>query len=57
MGWPEAWLQGGNMKAPRDGFTLWQDFGLLVGRMLIGWLFVESGWRKLMGMDAFIASL
>jgi putative oxidoreductase len=23
----------------------------------MGWIFVESGWRKLMGMDAFIASL
>jgi putative oxidoreductase len=43
------------MKAP--GFALWQDFGVLVGRVLIGWLFVESGWRKLLGMDAFIASL
>jgi len=45
------------MKAQRDGFALWQDFGVLIGRVLIGWLFVESGWRKLMGLDAFIASL
>jgi putative oxidoreductase len=45
------------MKAQRDGFALWQDFGVLVGRVLLGWLFVESGWRKLTGMDAFIASL
>jgi putative oxidoreductase len=45
------------MKAPRAGFALWQDFGILVARVLMGWLFVESGWRKLMGMDAFIASL
>jgi putative oxidoreductase len=30
---------------------------VLVGRLLIGWLFVESGWRKLLGMDAFIQSL
>ena len=45
------------MKAQRDGFALWQDFGVLIGRVLIGWLFVESGWRKLMGMDAFNASL
>ena len=36
---------------------MWQDFLLLVGRVLMGWIFVESGWRKLMGMDAFIASL
>jgi putative oxidoreductase len=45
------------MNVPRAGFPLWQDFLLLVGRMLMGWIFVESGWRKLMGMDAFIASL
>ena len=41
-----------------QGFSAgWQGFGLLVGRVLLGWIFVESGWRKLMGMDAFIASL
>jgi putative oxidoreductase len=46
------------MKSLRTPDTsLWQDFLLLVGRVLIGWIFVESGWRKLMGMDAFIASL
>jgi putative oxidoreductase len=45
------------MNVPRAGFPLWQDFLLLVGRMLMGWIFVESGWRKLMGTDAFIASL
>jgi len=37
--------------------TLWHDFALLVGRVLMGWLFVDAGWRKLMGLDAFIASL
>ena len=46
------------MKSARpQGVTMWQDFLLLVGRVLMGWIFVESGWRKLMGMDAFIASL
>lgn len=38
-------------------FSLWQDIGLLVGRVLMGWIFVDSGWRKLTGIDAFIASL
>jgi len=38
-------------------FSLWQNFLLLVGRILLGWIFVESGFRKLLGMDAFIASL
>jgi putative oxidoreductase len=32
----------------------WQDFLLLVGRVLIGWIFVQSGWRKLMDMNVFI---
>ena len=46
------------MKGARtQGFALRQEFLLLVGRVLLGWIFVESGWRKLMGMDAFIASL
>ena len=43
--------------ASAQKFTLWQDIGLLVGRVLMGWIFVESGWRKITGMDAFIASL
>jgi putative oxidoreductase len=38
-------------------FSLWQDFLLFLGRVLMGWIYVESGWRKLTGMDAFIASL
>ena len=38
-------------------YSLWQNFLLLAGRVLMGWIFVESGWRKLMGMDAFIAGL
>ena len=32
----------------------WQDFLLLAGRVCIGWIFITSGWRKLMDMDAFI---
>jgi len=38
-------------------YTLWQNFLLLAGRVLMGWIFVESGWRKLLGMDSFILSL
>src|SRR2546423_10705429 len=45
------------MKGPQNNFSLWQHFLLLVGRVLVGWIFVESGFRKLLGMDAFIASL
>lgn len=44
------------MAAPRT-YTLWEEFLLLAGRVLMGWIYVESGWRKLTGMDAFIASL
>jgi putative oxidoreductase len=38
-------------------FSPWHSFLLLVGRVMMGWIYVESGWRKLTGMDAFIASL
>lgn len=38
-------------------FSLWQHFLLLVGRVMMGWIYVEGGFRKLTGMDAFIASL
>jgi putative oxidoreductase len=44
------------MKTARD-YSLWENFLLLAGRVLMGWIYVESGWRKLTGMDAFIASL
>jgi putative oxidoreductase len=45
------------MKAATPNFSPWQDFLLLFGRVLIGWLYIESGFGKLIGMDAFIASL
>ena len=46
------------MKAIRTpDYTLWQNFLLLAGRVLMGWIFVESGLRKLLGMDSFIMSL
>jgi putative oxidoreductase len=27
--------------------AVWQDFLLLVGRILLGWIFFQSGWNKL----------
>ena len=45
------------MKGSPTNFSLGQHFLLLAGRVLLGWIFVESGFRKLTGMDAFIASL
>jgi putative oxidoreductase len=31
-----------------DGLaSMWQDFFLLVGRVMIGWIFLQSGWGKL----------
>lgn len=35
----------------------WTDFLLLVGRVLIGWIFVSSGWRKLMDIPAFVKTM
>jgi putative oxidoreductase len=34
----------------------WQDFLILFGRLLLGWIFMQSGWRKLTDMPAFIKS-
>jgi|GEM_PF-5921864 len=46
------------MKAARTpDHSLWQNFLLLAARVLMGWIFVEAGWRKLLAMDSFIASL
>jgi putative oxidoreductase len=35
----------------------WADFLLLLGRVLMGWIFVSSGWRKLMDIPAFVKSM
>jgi putative oxidoreductase len=35
----------------------WQDFLLLVGRVLMGWIFVSSGWRKLMDIPGFVKTM
>ncbi len=35
----------------------WQDFLLLVGRVLVGFIFINSGWRKLMDMQAFASTM
>ena len=33
------------------------DFLLLAGRVLFGWIFILSGWRKLMDIPAFAATM
>ncbi len=41
-----------------DGIAAqWQDFLILVGRVLFGWIFILSGWRKLMDIPAFAATM
>jgi putative oxidoreductase len=41
-----------------DGIAAqWQDFLLLVSRVLFGWIFISSGWRKLMDIPAFAATM
>lgn len=34
-----------------------QDVILLAARVLLGWIFVQSGWRKLMDMGAFVQTM
>jgi len=40
-----------------SNLSTWHHVLLLAGRVMMGWIYVESGLRKLTGMDAFIASL
>lgn len=35
----------------------WQDFLLLAARVLVGLIFVQSGWGKLMNIKAFVATM
>src|SRR5690349_16347852 len=35
----------------------WQDFLLLAARVLIGLIFVQGGWRKLMDLHAFVVTM
>jgi uncharacterized membrane protein YphA (DoxX/SURF4 family) len=37
--------------------TQWQDFLLLAGRVLMGWIFISSGWRKLMDIPDWRGAL
>ena len=41
-----------------DGLAArWQDLLLLCGRLLLGWIFVQSGWRKLMDIPGFVVTM
>ena len=41
-----------------DGLAArWQDFLLLVARVAFGWIFISSGWRKLMDIPAFVKTM
>ena len=35
----------------------WQDFLILCGRILLGWIFVQSGWRKMMDIPGFVKTM
>jgi putative oxidoreductase len=34
-----------------------RDLILLLGRVLLGWIFMQSGWRKLQDIPAFVATM
>jgi putative oxidoreductase len=37
-----------------DGIAvMWQDFLLLVGRILLGWIFMQSGWAKIFNIAGY----
>jgi putative oxidoreductase len=35
----------------------WQDFLLLVARVLIGWIFIDNAWAKLKDVPAFVKTM
>jgi putative oxidoreductase len=35
----------------------WQDLLILLARVLLGWIFVMSGWGKLMNISGFAATM
>ena len=35
----------------------WQDFLILCGRILMGWIFLQSGWRKMMDIPGFAKTM
>jgi putative oxidoreductase len=37
--------------------SAWYDFLLLLGRIFLGWIFVESGWNKLWTISTFAAGM
>jgi putative oxidoreductase len=46
------------MLSHADGLAAaWQDFLLLVGRVMIGWIFIQSGWRKLLDVPGFVKTM
>jgi len=47
-----SWCSGADRLA-----ATWQDFLLLAGRVLIGWIFISSGFRKLMDISGFVATM
>lgn len=47
-----SWCTGADRLA-----AAWQDFLLLAGRVLIGWIFISSGFRKLMDIRAFVETM
>jgi putative oxidoreductase len=49
---PVSWLTRSDGLAQQG-----QDFLLLLGRVLLGWIFILSGWRKLMDIPAFVATM
>lgn len=47
-----GWLSAGDALAAQ-----WQDLMILVARLLFGWIFVMSGWGKLMNIAGFVATM
>jgi putative oxidoreductase len=51
-GSPSSWL------TCTDGIAAqWHDLLLVLARVLLGWIFVQSGWGKLMNIPGFVSTM
>jgi len=47
-------MASGNWLTPADNVAArWGDFLLLVGRVLIGWIFIRYGWEQIVDIPRF----
>ncbi len=51
-GSPSSWLTCSDSFAAQ-----WHDLLMVLARVLLGWIFIQSGWGKLMNIPGFVATM